>query len=224
MVAAVHIHERVRIPASAMDHAGFRAWVLSADLPSGVRATFVAGEVDLEMSPEALDSHNKVKSCFTAVLSQIAASGDLGEVYGDGVLVTHEGAALSSEPDTTFVSWDSFESGRVRLRAKVGGSPNDAIELVGSPDVVVEVVSDSSVRKDTKLLREAYFRADVPEHWIVDARGENLSFEILCRDAEAFVASAPSDRPQRSGVFGATFTLSRTKNRAERWTYGLNRS
>src|SRR5438128_609081 len=128
MVAAVTIDERVWLPASAMSHRGFRAWATSDEFPEGVRATFVDGEVILEMSPEAGESHNKVKSCFTAALRELALAHDLGEVYGDGMLLTNEEAGLSSEPDTTFVSWATFESGQVRLAEKPNRE-HDTVEL-----------------------------------------------------------------------------------------------
>lgn len=221
MAATVTIDERVRLPATAMSHAGFRAWATSDSFPGGVRATFVDGEVILEMSPEATESHNKVKSCFTAVLGEIASKEDLGEVYGDGVLVTNEEVGLSSEPDTTFISWSTFESERARLIEKASRD-DDYVEIVGSPDIVIEILSDGSVRKDTRLLLDAHLRAGVTEYWLVDARGESLSFEILRRSAAGWDRSAPPDQPQRSEVFRRTFSLARTKNRAGRWTYRLD--
>ncbi len=214
------IDERVRLPASAMTHAGFRAWATSAAFPLGVRATFVDHEVILDTSPEALESHNKVKTCIAAVLQGLARKDDLGEVYGDGMLVTHEAAGLSSEPDVTFIAWSTFESGRARLAPKANRE-GDYIEIVGAPDVVVEVVSDSSERKDLRLLRAAYLRAGASEYWVVDARGETLSFEIFVRRGEQWGIPSPSDAPQRSDAFARTFTLSRTRSRAGRWSYDL---
>ena len=40
--------------------------------------------------------------------------------------------------------------------------PNGYLELEGVPDMVLEVVSRSSVRKDTVLMRQAYWRAATP--------------------------------------------------------------
>jgi Uma2 family endonuclease len=37
------------------------------------------------------------------------------------------------------------------------------MELEGTPDWVLEVVSQSSVAKDTKWLRESYHKAGIPE-------------------------------------------------------------
>jgi len=79
----------------------------------------------------------------------------------------------------------------------------------------VEVLSDSSERKDEKLLRVAYARAGVPEYWLVDARGDALRFEILVLDTGSYGTAA------ESRAFGRPFTLTRTKNRLGRWSYRL---
>lgn len=57
--------------------------------------------------------------------------------------------------------------------------------------MVLEVVSTSSVQKDYRLLRRAYWEADIREYWLVDARKAPVKFEILrhgarlCRGAQA---------------------------------------
>ena len=142
------------MPATAFDHAGFRAWVTGGGLPDAVRATWVAGEVLVEMSPEEIESHAKVKGAVFATLHRIVEDEDLGELLPDNVLVTNAKAALSTEPDVTFVSWGSLESGRVRM-VEAAARTDRFVEIEGSPDLVVEVVSQSSVRKDTRLLRDA---------------------------------------------------------------------
>src|SRR5215211_3774170 len=105
---ALTIEERVTIPGAAFDLAGYRAWVISAEYPQGIRTTYVGGEVLVEMSPEALEAHNQVKLAITVALGSFVRSRDLGVVYPDGALVTHEQAGLSCEPDLTFVSWAAF--------------------------------------------------------------------------------------------------------------------
>lgn len=50
----------------------------------------------------------------------------------------------------------------------------------------------SSERKDAVRLREAYWWAGVPEYWLVDARGEDLRFTLLRRDAEEYAEIPPN--------------------------------
>ncbi len=212
--------DRVSVPSTVFDHAGFRAWAVSPDFPDHVRATFIDGEVLLEMSPEEIETHNKVKGHVYAALLRLAEQENLGEAYADGVLVTHPEAGLSAEPDITFVSWASLESGRVRL-LEASGRKDRFVEIEGSPDLVVEVVSESSVRKDTVLLRQSYVRAGVSEYWIIDARSDTIRYEILLLDGDGFRSATPVGSPQPSQVFGRTFTLTRARNRAGRFTYRL---
>ena len=219
---AVIIEERVTVPDAAFDHAGYRAWVTSDAYPEGVRTTFVQGEVLVEMSPETIERHNKVKTAITVGLDVFVRAHDLGEVYSDGVLLTHEGAGLSCEPDCTFVSWASFDAGRVRLRPREHKQA-EYIEIVGSPDLVVEIVSDSSVKKDTRLLRDAYARAEVREYWLVDARGPDIRFEILTNGSGTLATSINPGEPQNSRVLGGHWRLTRSRNRAGRFDYRLDR-
>jgi Uma2 family endonuclease len=210
----------VRIPASAVTFAGFRAWATSDAFPERGRFSFIDGELYVDMSPEELDTHNKVKSEIAYAIVSINHKLDLGEFYSEGTLVTNEAAELSTEPDATFVTWESFDSGRVRLTPRKD-LPGHYIELVGTPDCVFEVVSRSSVDKDTRTLRDAYHRAGIPEYWLIDARYEEIDFQILSRRRTRYVAVASHDGWLRSAVFGRQFRLQRKRNRQGRWTYKL---
>lgn len=85
------------------------------------------------------------------------------------MLFSNEEANLTGQPDGIFVSTLGLQTGRVRFVGSMGG---DYVELEGTPDMVLEIVSTSSVVKDYKRLRELYWRAGIPEYWIVDARPE----------------------------------------------------
>jgi Uma2 family endonuclease len=212
--------DRLRIPADALDLSGFRAWVTSEKFPEHVRASYIAGEVMLEIAPEATESHNKVKGEVTAAVIQIVRDGDLGEVYCDGTLYTHPGAGVSTEPDLLVVTWPTLERKRVSFTPKAG-RPGDYVELEGTPDMVVEVVSDASVKKDLELLREGYRRAGIPEYWVIDARGDGIHFEILHLEKRRYRPSAVTPAAQRSRVLGGVFRLRRARNRVGRWSYRL---
>jgi Uma2 family endonuclease len=172
------------------------------------------------MSPEELETHNKVKSEAYRVVGSLTRSLDLGEFFSDRTLVTNEPAGLSTEPDATFVSWASFETGRVRLIPRED-HPGQFMELVGTPDWVMEIVSRWSWQKDTAWLREAYHRAGIAEFGLVDAHYDEISFQILRWRRDRYVAVAARDGWTRSTVFGRSFRLVRRKNRLGRWTYTL---
>ncbi len=74
---------------------------------------------------------------------------------------------------------------------------------------MLEVISDSSEQKDMIRLREAYHRAGIREYWLVDARGEEIVFQILSRRKNGYVAVATQEGWQKSKVFGRAFRLDR---------------
>jgi Uma2 family endonuclease len=211
---------RVRIPRTAATHRGFRRWVTSLRFPENVHPTFVDGHVWFTMSPESLETHLKVKGEFTSALLRHIRDRDLGEGYCDGAMLTNVSARISTEPDFQFVSWATSEAGRVTLGRRKQRR-EEFIEIIGTPDMVLEVLSDSSTRKDLIRLKTAYAAAGIPEYWVVDARGEGIRFEILALDRDVYAPSSPADQPQSSRVLGARFELRRTRNRLGRYAYTL---
>jgi Uma2 family endonuclease len=79
-------------------------------------------------------------------------------------------------------------------------------------DMVLEVVSDSSVQKDYDLLRRAYWEADIREYWLVDARKEPARFDILRHGSRGYVAVRKQDGWVKSTVFGKSFRLTQRRN------------
>jgi Uma2 family endonuclease len=89
----------------------------------------------------------------------------------------------------------------------VEGKEAGVIALEGTPDMVLEVVSDSSEKKDFRTLRKAYWEAGGPEYWLVDARGPTLAFDILRRGAKGYVETKKAGGWLKSGIFGKSFRL-----------------
>jgi Uma2 family endonuclease len=210
----------VNLPAATMSLDDFRAWVLSDEFPDQIRVTYVDKEIYLDMSKEELESHAAVKLEISWVLSGLFRHTRKGKFYLDGVLVTNTAASVSNNPDAVFVSRESLELGRVRLVPK-DSKQETYFEIVGTPDWVLEIVSKSSVRKDTKQLRQAYHKAGIPEYWIVDARGEELSFQILHWRKNGYISAPSKAGWQRSRIFDRWFRLSRTRDDMGYWEYDL---
>jgi Uma2 family endonuclease len=208
------------LPTSAMTHDGFRAWAMSDDAPEFGRVSFLGSEIFIDMSQERIDTHVVVKGEVDRVLATWVRKADLGRFFPDGTLVSNPAAGVSNVPDAVFVSRESFASGRVRLTPRPNG-PGFG-ELAGTPDLVVEILSDSSVQKDTVKLRQLYFRAAIPEYWLIDARGDDLRFQILTLAADDY-AEAPPGRGGwvRSTVFGRRFRLRREIDEFGLWLYTL---
>ena len=211
----------IRIPVAATTLAGFRAWATSAEFPRGLRATFLGDEIILDMSPEEIQTHIIVKNEIARVLSNLCKESRRGIYFADGTLISNEAAGLSNEPDGTFVTRASLRAGRVRLIPREG-LPGQFMEIEGSPDWVLEIVSRWSVRKDTEELRAKYHLAGIPEYWLVDARGEDIDFLILSRRRDGYAATrAAHGGWQRSKVFGRQFRLVREPDVAGLWDYTL---
>jgi Uma2 family endonuclease len=210
----------IHLPSSASTLDGFRAWITSGSHPDNVRVSFVNEEIVIDMSPEELESHNKVKAEISRVISGLIRELDLGTFYSDGTLLSSPAANLSTEPDALFVQWESFQTSRIRPVPRQA-HPGEHVELEGAPDWVLEVVSRSSVRKDTQLLRQAYHAADVPEFWLVNAFGPEIEFQILVREADEYRPMPSNDRWIASPIFGREFRLSRDFDRLGYRRYSL---
>lgn len=197
---------RVTIPGWVNDLDTFRRWLDTADVPEKAKTWFLRGEVWIDMSKEQLFTHLLLKGEFYRVLGNLVRDGKLGWLYPDGLLLTNREADLSGNPDATFVSQTTAAAGRVVV---IAGKEAGFVELVGAPDVVLEVVSNSSVKKDTVILFEDYFAAGIPEYWLVDARGPEVAFTVHVRGDAGYVAVPGEGVWQPSAVFGKSFRLVR---------------
>ena len=210
----------VDVPESARTLAGFRAWAASDSFPDHGRITYFREGIFLDMSPEKANKHNSVKTEISRALGNLVKERDLGKLHGDGLWITNDHAKLSNEADATFVSWDSLESGRIQLIKSP--DDDDGIEMRGSADWVLEVVSNSSERKDTVWLPKAYHAAGVREYWLVDARGQQIEFTIHAWHPNGFEAIQPdNDGWRNSEVFECAVRLDRVRDRMAGWSYEL---
>jgi Uma2 family endonuclease len=194
------------MPARFSDLKSFRGWAKSDESPDHNPVCYLAGEVWIDLSKEQIFSHNQAKLEFARVLGNIAKKKRLGSYCSDGMLLSNEAADLSGNPDGIFVANSSFRSGKVQL---IEGADSGFVEMEGSPDMVLEVVSDSSEGKDTEILHELYCKAGIREYWLVDARGDRLEFDIFRRTSRGYSATPKTGGWMKSVVFGQAFRLTR---------------
>jgi hypothetical protein len=198
----VVLQQVIQIPEWIVDLGSFRRWARSDKYPEKARISYLNGGVWIDVVKEQVFSHNQVKNEFTFVLTGLSKTERLGRFFPDGVLLSNVDADLSSGPDGTFVSTKSFRSQRVRLVKGVGSG---YVELEGAPDMVLEVVSQSSVGKDLVILKGLYGRAGIKEYWLVDARREEITFDIMRLDSEGYAPVRKQAGWQKSGTFGKSF-------------------
>jgi Uma2 family endonuclease len=201
--------DEVTIPESVTSLEAFRRWTDQDDFPQTGRIWWLRGRVWADMSKEQIFSHLAVKTECTVVLGGLVKSQELGLYLGDGLLLSNFAADISGNPDGTFISSETLRSDRVRL---IEGARGGYTEIQGSPDMVLEIVSDSSVHKDLDVLRKAYWEAGVGEYWLIDARKDPLRFEIFRYTSKSYAATRKQQGWLRSVVFSKSFRLTQKRS------------
>jgi Uma2 family endonuclease len=215
-----HADAVVRVPCDAATLDGFRRWATSADFPERGEISFIEGEVFVDMSPENLDLHNFLKGEISSVIRNVLRENDLGRLFYDRCLLTNPEAQLSTEPDAMFLSHASAKQRKATF-IESSMAQGSYIEVVGTPDWVLEVISPTSAKKDKDRLRKAYFHAGIKEYWIANALGKNVELLVLVRGNKKFVSLRPRDGWYRSPTFERLFRLSRRKAKDGLWDYNL---
>lgn len=197
------ISEQATIPEWVHDLASFRRWAHSDDFPEQGRFAYLDGHLWVDLTMERM-IQNQIKKEINRVLANIERTEDLGYYIVDRMLLTNLEANLSAEPDGMFVSNRRYEEGLAVIT-----EGDDAIEIIGSPDMTLEVISPTSVNKDTVQLRGLYWDAGVREYWLVDSRAKTFAFDILRRGPSKFLATRKHQGWQKSLVFEREFKLTR---------------
>jgi Uma2 family endonuclease len=212
MVVVANERMSLSIPQGIDSLAAFRRWVHGDDyaIPEHIPVHFLNGQVWIDDSMEEFFSHGRVKFALGLLFGQIEHDFE-GTFSGDGTRYSNLPTGLSTEPDGLFFLQSTFDRGEIKL---IAGSHGQATEVIGRPDLVVEIVSRTSREKDVDWLMGNYFEAGIPEYWLIDARDGAIAFDIHKAGARGYVASKRSAGWVKSPLFGKSFRLTATKNRA----------
>ena len=202
-MSAIVVGPGFRIPRWVRDLKSFRRWARSPEFPDQGWFSYLGGELWVEPVMEK-SVHNRIKTAIVAILALLADEDRIGLFYSDRMRLTNVEANLSTEPDGMLVLHAAMDAGEVRL---VEG--DQAAEVLGTPGMVFEVVSTSSVRKDTEILPLLYWQAGVSEYWIVDSRAEMPELQILRRGRSKLAPVRAVDGWVKSDVFGKSIRLVR---------------
>ncbi len=200
--------QEIRIPPWVVDLASFRKWGRSDEFPEHGRICYL-GEVWIDPTMEQLFTHNQVKNEIGYVLTGLSKKECSGTYFPDGASLTNVIADISTVPDGLFVLLESFQDGSVKL---CEGARTGFVEIEGTPDMVLEIVSDSSTKKDKTTLKGRYAVAGIPEYWLVDARKEPAEFAIFRLGAKGYKATPKKAGWVKSKVFGKEFRLRQSEN------------
>lgn len=208
----------LHIPHWVKDLKSFLRWRRSPVFPKRGNIWWLRGEVWADMSKEQIFWHLALKGEIFRVLANLALEMEGSMMLPDGLLYTNPTADISGNPDATFISAETRQAERIVLKE---GMEYGFVEIIGTPDMVLEVVSDSSMEKDTETLFESYWLAGIPEYWIADGRVAPARFEIYRRSSKGYVPARKKDAWQRSNVFGKSFRLTEKTDRFGGPTYRL---
>jgi Uma2 family endonuclease len=198
-------HQDVRIPAGFASLNAYRKWAKSDDYPSHGWFSYLAGDLYVDFSMEQAFSHNNAKGRYCRVLDQLTESFELGYFFYDGMLLSNPEAKLSTEPDGMLVTYEAIETGQARL---IDGSDGGYVEVEGTPDMALEVISASSLKKDTEILPDLYAKAGIDEYWLVDARSDELQFDILRLSGKRYTKTRKQPGGWlKSNMFARSFRL-----------------
>lgn len=142
-------------------------------LPDEPRCELIYGR--FYVSPSPLPSHQVISFRLGVLLDQLSeTTGGLSFVAPlDVELADHS----IVQPDVVYLSQER--------RGLVGQ------RVVGAPDLVVEVLSPSTARRDRNEKLKLYAEAGVSEYWLVDTDARHIEFLVLS------LAGSISDQPNR---------------------------
>lgn len=202
--------DKVDIPAWVVDFPSFRRWLHSGKFPETGKICFINDKVWVDLSMEEFFEHGQVRAEVGAVLHRLVKETKFGRFAPEGTRYSHIDTNLSTEPDGMVISNEALRTGRVRL---VAGKKGDNTEVVGSPEILIEIVSRSSEVKDTEWTMSAYFDAEILEYWVLDARDEDdLRFDIYKRGKKEFTVTRKQAGWVKSAVLGKSFRLIQTED------------
>jgi Uma2 family endonuclease len=145
-------------------------------------------EGELFVSPSPNIEHQRKAFRLSRILAEHVEQQDLGEVFIAPCDVLLDDSTVL-EPDIVFVS-------------KARQSVVTAACIQGPPDLVVEVLSDSSRTIDRFVKRDRYAEFGVPEYWLLDPFEPRL--EVLRLEAGKYRvvgAFGPADTLNASPTF-----------------------
>lgn len=119
----------------------------------------------LYVAPSPFYGHQNIAAELITILRVHARAGGLGVVIPDADLIVDDRGTYVS-PDVMFFTPEQF------ARTMPDGK-NSVI-----PELIVEVLSESTLRRDQIVKRDAYAKLGVPYYWIV-SRSERCVYELI---------------------------------------------
>lgn len=154
-------------------------------------------EGDLCESPAPSMKHQWTATQLTAVLGAHVYDNDLGHLYSAPTDVYLSDGSIV-QPDVLFIS---------RERLHIVTDPN----VRGAPDLVIEIISPSSVTTDQETKRDLYAQFGVRHYWVFEPAARWVrAFELGADGVYELVAEAAGNAPFSAPPFvGLVIPLAR---------------
>ena len=161
---------------------------LEMDIPEGDTSIYelIHGEIVKRASPNT--PHQRVSRKLVYQLEHFNIQKKLGELFHApfDVYLDEENAGI--QPDLLFVTHERW----------FGVRENNGI--VGAPDLIVEIISKSTMDKDRVIKKDLYEQFGVREYWIVDPRNRSIEVYRLENDRYRLFSFAAEEGKIRSFV------------------------
>lgn len=161
-----------------------------AAIEDDIRYELINGELIMSPAPSIFHQRTNFKLAF--ILEKFIEDNSLGwllEAPTDVILDEHN----TVQPDILFISKDEFS--KIQENA-----------IYGAPDLIVEIISPSSMFADRYTKKELYERAGVKEYWLVDIA--NKSIEVFENTDDKFnLFSYASEKGKVQSKFLAGFEV-----------------
>jgi Uma2 family endonuclease len=146
-----------------------------ARLPdNGARYEVIRGE--LFMSPAPRPVHQEISGNLFAEIHFFLRKHKLGRVYSAPIDLVLEEIATPVQPDIVYIPQNKLDMIK-------------DIRIEGTPDLVVEIISPSSVRHDRHNKFYLYLEAGVSEYWLIDPTEKTVEIYVLRGEAYALLGS-----------------------------------
>jgi Uma2 family endonuclease len=155
-------------------HPAVREWTYAefARLPDdGNRYEVIAGELYVTPAPGSI--HQQVSFRLATVF------GNFCEEQGAGI-------AFAAPFDVIFGEGDYMEPDLIFVRRDREGEVIKDHGAVAAPDLIVEILSNATARRDRGIKRERYAAYGVSEYWIVDTDARHVEvYRLIGRELRA---------------------------------------
>jgi Uma2 family endonuclease len=160
---AVKVAETAFISTETFTQKTFKRWVENRPLGDINRYELVGGRI--LMTPPAAWKHAKIEAKVIRILEDFVSKHNFGTVFGSSA-----GYELPSgdtlEPDASFIS---------RERWSKGPEPRRGQFLKIAPNLVVEILSPATARRDRIEKKRVYESNGVDEYWLADPHRREIT-------------------------------------------------